>query len=56
MKSKLGSLALWSEDLSERHVKATKSKPYRGVENVFSIDDEEEEEMVCVVMVLLGCC
>ena len=46
MRSKLG--ALWSDDLTGRHVTASvKSKPYRGVENVFSIaDDEDEDDIV----------
>ena len=43
VRSKLGSL--WTEDLSGRHVTtSTKSKPYRGMENVFSIADDEEED------------
>ena len=46
MRSKLG--ALWSDDLTGRHVTTSvKSKPYRGVENVFSIaDDEDEDDIV----------
>lgn len=43
VKSKIGSYL--SEQGSERHMRAVdpKSKPYRGVPGVFSIDDEEEE-------------
>ncbi|KAL5271244.1 hypothetical protein ACHWQZ_G001771 [Mnemiopsis leidyi] len=43
VRSKLGSL--WSDDQSGRHVTtAVKSKPYRGVESVFSIADEDDED------------
>lgn len=45
VRNKLGSL--WTEDLSERHVTtAIKSKPYRGIENVFSIADDEDDDDV----------
>ena len=52
VRNKLGSL--WTEDLSERHVTtAIKSKPYRGIENVFSIADDEDDDDVVRKMGLL---